>query len=965
MIRSSFARILTVWSAAAALFSCGESEVDVPLPPPDKPYLTLQSELPPFDSAGGSAELVFSSNEAWSITAEPPADKGDNPVGGDNPGDGDNPGGGVESDRATGPEGTAADDWFGVAPASGDAGENIAVTVSVRPNEAYAGRAVTLVIGTASLEKRIDVTQLRKNVILLGGNREEIDDREQTLAVEVRSNVVYEVEIREGGEWIDELPASRAGELKEQTHTFRIARNTAEEPRTGIIVFKDADSELADELTVVQAAWVDPDPERSALNALYESAGGGGWTRSENWCSDKPLGAWYGVETDDEGHVTALRLPRNNLAGTIPEKIGKLTHLRHLDLSWNGLEGELTYKNMVTYEIESYLDDLLELETIDLSHNRLTSRFMPGAWYRMEGLRTVDLSCNRLEGFAFPLLWEKMFENGRYVDLILNDNYLWDTTPEVIQNHPKWSRLALQVIRQYYSDGDHGMGGPGIEYDVPVYLPDFTFTDLRDGTQQSIRDVYSANELTMLFHWDPMQEESETFMTTVVRRFHTLFSGQGFAVVAILPEGEEYRRAAESYLAGHEVPWPVVSEYADAEGHRTVLPSSPYPSYQLVDRSGMVTVDMFSGALSPNHASPESFLVDFMAHPLQNIDYLNEICKKIFGNSEYQSTDFTMDKKFETLQTATKGKGIDLVLIGDAFADIDIETGYYGQVMDYAIEACFALEPLKSYREYFNVYMVYAVSRDTHIGFYYQSGKTALGVLLETDTWFDVYTARFRLPDYCDVPFAGRNKNIACAGVVVNASNGGVAYLQSPVIGPTYGFAGYNCNRSFFKGTFMHEVAGHAFGLLGDEYVKYSGTRPSEITENDKSVLNNCQDRGWYLNVSLTDDPQAVYWRHLIGHPHYPYVGIHEGGYYYPRGVWRSEEKSVMNDSYNDFYFNAISRELIVKRIMEFAGEEYTFEKFMAKDSDEGRPGAGRAARHSSRGMREESYRHQPPIIGD
>lgn len=66
-------------------------------------------------------------------------------------------------------------------------------------------------------------------------------------------------------------------------------------------MFKDADSELADELTVVQAAWVDPDPERSALNALYESAGGGGWTRSENWCSDKPLGAWYGVETDDEG----------------------------------------------------------------------------------------------------------------------------------------------------------------------------------------------------------------------------------------------------------------------------------------------------------------------------------------------------------------------------------------------------------------------------------------------------------------------------------------------------------------------------------------------------------------------------------------------------------------------------------------------------------------------------------------
>lgn len=951
MIRSSFARILTVWSAAAALFACSESEVDVPLPPPDKPYLTLQSELPPFDSAGGSAELVFSTNEAWSITAEPPADDGDNPGGGDTPGDGDNTGDRGESDRATGADGTAADDWFGVAPASGDAGENIAVTVSVRPNEAYAGRAVTLVIGTASLEKRIDVTQLRKNVILLGGNREEIDDREQTLAVEVRSNVVYEVEIREGGEWIDELPASRAGELKEQTHTFRIARNTAEEPRTGIIVFKDADSELADELTVVQAAWVDPDPERSALNALYESAGGGGWTRSENWCSDKPLGAWYGVETDDEGHVTALRLPRNNLAGTIPEKIGKLTHLRHLDLSWNGLEGELTYKNKVTYEIESYLDDLLELETIDLSHNRLTSRFMPGAWYRMEGLRTVDLSCNRLEGFAFPLLWEKMFENGRYVDLILNDNYLWDTTPEVIQNHPKWSRLALQVIRQYYSDGDHGMGGSGIKYDVPVYLPDFTFTDLRDGTQQSIRDVYSANELTMLFHWDPMQEESATFMTTVVRRFHTLFSGQGFAVVAILPQGEEYRRAAESYLAGHEVPWPVVSEYADAEGHRTVLPSSPYPSYQLVDRSGMVTVDMFSGASGPDWIFPESDLVDFMAQPLQHTDYLNGICKKIFGNSEYQSTDFTMDKKFETLQTATKGKGIDLVLMGDAFTDIDIETGFYKQLMEFAMESFFTIEPTKSYREYFNVYMVYAVSRDAYIGEY--PDHVALGTI--TDRYHRLSNWLYTLSDYAFLPIEG--VNIPSVSVVVNGINDGVTYMEAP-LQPGYAFSGYPPGgRSALRWTLLHEFTGHAFGLLGDEYFSLDF---AQIPQSEKRRLESYQHDGQFLNLSLTDDPKSVYWAHLIGHPQYPYVGIHKGGFYYFDGVWKSESTSAM-EKRNCSYFNAICRELLVKRILELSGEGYTFEKFLAKDSDVGRPGSAHSALQSA--SADLPYKHHPPIF--
>lgn len=77
-----------------------------------------------------------------------------------------------------------------------------------------------------------------------------------------------------------------------------------------------------------------------------------------------------------------------------------------------------------------------------------------------------------------------------------------------------------------------------------------------------------------------------------------------------------------------------------------------------------------------------------------------------------------MDKKFETLQTATKGKGIDLVLMGDAFTDIDIETGFYKQLMEFAMESFFTIEPTKSYREYFNVYMVYAVSRDAYIGEY-------------------------------------------------------------------------------------------------------------------------------------------------------------------------------------------------------------------------------------------------------
>ena len=127
-------------------------------------------------------------------------------------------------------------------------------------------------------------------------------------------------------------------------------------------MFKDKASDLFDELTVVQAAWDDPDPERSALRAFYDAAEGGGWTHRENWCSDKPLGEWYGVETDAEGHVTALRLAKNNLAGTVSWEIAKLTKLRHLDLSWNALEGPISVNDGKGHSI-TCLDDLIELET--------------------------------------------------------------------------------------------------------------------------------------------------------------------------------------------------------------------------------------------------------------------------------------------------------------------------------------------------------------------------------------------------------------------------------------------------------------------------------------------------------------------------------------------------------------------------------------------------------------------------
>ena len=902
-----------VFLLSSFLWSCSEDKKEEILPPPVEPCLTVKSDLYPLNARGDSTELVFTTNESWNIVTETEEEK---------------------------------QDWYRVYPLSGDAGEDIRVNVQVDSNLSYSDRNFVILLKSESLEERIEVRQLKQNVILLGGNRYEVTFEEQTLTVEVRSNVDYRVEIGEGSDWIIETPDSRSEELKRREHVFRIANNLQESARTGLIFFRDLSSSLSDELTLIQSGWEDPDPERTALVSIYESSGGDSWTRNDNWCSDKPLSDWYGVETDAWGHVTALRLSHNNLSGTISEKISKLTGLQHLDLSWNDLGGEISID--IKGSMYSNLDNLLELESINFSHNRLEG-YLPDNWYKLEKLQYLNLSFNRIKSWL-STIWDPMFKNGRTVDLILNGNYLYGDIPKSIQDHPDWNRLALQMIRQ-------NSEGTRLNYDKDIYLPDFTFTDLSDGSEHSIREVYSANKLTMLLHWDPLQESSGDFISTIVRRFHTLFRDQGFTVVGITPEGEEYREAAKRYIREQGISWTAVTDYRDSEGRRIILPDYPYPSYQLVDGSGKLRVDIFSSESFPTTFNLEkSSPMDMLS--FAHTDYLNLFFWNIFGESTYESTDYRMDKQYETLQRASKGRGIDIVLLGDAFTDIDIATGHYRNVMEYAMESFFSIEPTKTYRDYFNVHMVYAVSRRACIGD--DASQTALGTV--SDKTNGISNRLNLIPDYISTVVP--RGVIPYPSIIMNNNNVGLTFLKgSGIIEPNYSFSGYSIGgRGYLKSTVLHESVGHGFGLLADEYINYLSDDWQEISDSKKNRLKLDHEKGLSLNVSLTDDPTSVYWSHLIGHSRYPYVGVYEGGYYYASGVWRSEYESVMRSSRDYLYFNAISRELLVKRILELSGEGYSFEKFLQMDSDEGRPGKGTSVRHPF-GVKRNSWVHHPPVM--
>ncbi len=81
--------------------------------------------------------------------------------------------------------------------------------------------------------------------------------------------------------------------------------------------------------------------DHAALVALYDATDGDNWHDNTNWKSDKPLGEWYGVTTNEEERVDSLLFRNNNLTGRIPIEISTLDNLEMLHFGDNTLFGNI------------------------------------------------------------------------------------------------------------------------------------------------------------------------------------------------------------------------------------------------------------------------------------------------------------------------------------------------------------------------------------------------------------------------------------------------------------------------------------------------------------------------------------------------------------------------------------------------------------------------------------------------
>lgn len=322
------------------------------------------------------------------------------------------------------------------------------------------------------------------------------------------------------------------------------------------------------------------------------------------------------------------------------------------------------------------------------------------------------------------------------------------------------------------------------------------------------------------------------------------------------------------------------------------------------------------------------------------------------------------DGDVHTLQTASKGEGINIVFMGDCYDAKDIATGTYLKDIQEAYGYFFDVEPYKTYKDYFNVYAVFGLSDDSGVGTVNTVKDAKFG---------SQYSLAHISPDFeTSYEYAAKaDQDLDPARTLIvmvenTTEYGGVTYWWGD------GTAIAVCPKSDdaypydFRGLVQHEAAGHGFGKLADEYIYTNGfISACDCLNPHTKEFNTGKSLGWYRNLELSGDPNTVGWSHLIFHPDYSnVVDIYEGGYFHTRGVFRSEPTSCMNN--NIPYFSAISRQAIVERIMEYAGVEFSLESFYENDSNAvGSTGSTAQAASVPSSLRYQGQQYPPVYMGD
>ena len=332
-------------------------------------------------------------------------------------------------------------------------------------------------------------------------------------------------------------------------------------------------------------------------------------------------------------------------------------------------------------------------------------------------------------------------------------------------------------------------------------------------------------------------------------------------------------------------------------------------------------------------------------------------------------------------EVSSTSRPFKLIYTGDGYTqDLFKFGGQFDKEVDAGIKALFEIEPYKAYYSYFAIYKVAAYSNeagmssgsttwadasnkvDTKFKCSWQGGNST-GIGCETSI---VVEYASKCPGYKGATDYETRTNLSWSpiSIIINADqyagtniwSSGMGGMKMISIAQTPARHPASSSYGGFAYTLRHEYGGHGIGLLGDEYIYYN---TSPYPHDNESTFRYWQSIGaypntylpnwdatnsaWYTdydhcNLDLTPKVEGANWKTFADRTEYEAckINLHAGSAMYGVGVYRSENKSCMDN--NQPHFNTFSRWKIYCRIKITAGETPTVEDFVAHDYDKVNP---------------------------
>ncbi|MDD3990304.1 MAG: BACON domain-containing carbohydrate-binding protein [Bacteroidales bacterium] len=797
--------------------------------------------------------------------------------------------------------------------------------LNVSPNDTYSQRIARILFKDkkSSLTDTLTITQAQKDGLILTGKQAQVAASGGTIEVELQSNIQYDIILPPGISWIT-MPSTKG--LTLYTHQFFVSPNPEYSDRRAVIIFKDKNSTLADTLTVIQELKellsIDKD-----LCFVPKEGGGVSFTLSTNvaytttistqdWITTAPTkavsttGLNFSVNANPLSSDRTGRIILQSVSGKSSDTVEIVqsgTPGYYISLnSGQSISDYLTaeqYTSVKNLRLGGVVDpgniafignNLSELESLDLGNCSIPGNSIPQGAFK-----TTPPSVKKLKTITFPPALNSIGAEAFYSCTNLNSLILPANISEIGNSAFAYcnSIATLELPSSLTSIGEYA----------------FRNCTSLSSVRSLIDTPFPLNNSFL-----GISPAAGLVVNTGKVSAYLLTSGWGngyFNKIYEIGTNPDDRLTLNRNTL-----------VSGGSSNTQIVNISPSSGWSVESKPDWVTLTPTSGTgessisvtFSANNGNPErngTVIFSLEGSTMRTSLYLTQ-----YGN-------IYSDGEFVTLQSASSGNGVNIVFLGDGYNLTDIATGKYDNDLNQAVSHFFAVEPYTTYRNYFNVHIVYVYSTESGISDVNTTKNTALGVKYEEAA----PSTRMSADDdacfgYADnAPISSLSSTLVI--VVANSSryagttyiwNSGHAIAICPISNYSYPYD--------FRGVIQHEAGGHGFGGCADEYVKETGY----ITAEDRNDLAMWQGWGFFKNVSLTNNLSEVSWKHFIGLPDYTRVGAWEGAYYYPLGVWRPEQTSCMID--NIRYFNAPSREMIVKRIMSRAGLTYTLEEFLAKD---------------------------------